>query len=87
MRRTLTSVLLVASLAACGQSRLREPVTLVFLDIGPWHNREYAQWGQRALDDFARETGIAVTRLPAPEAADEQLVQRQLLEAPAPLRT
>jgi trehalose/maltose transport system substrate-binding protein len=60
-------------------------VTIVLLDIGPWHNREYAEWGRRALADFTRETGIEVTRLAAPEAADEQLVlERQLLEGGAP---
>src|SRR5216684_2050307 len=53
--------------------------------LGPWHNREYAQWSQRALEDFARETGIAVKRFPAPESSDEQLVlERQLLEGGAP---
>jgi trehalose/maltose transport system substrate-binding protein len=75
--------MLAIALAGC-RERAREPVTLVFLDIGPWHNPEYATWTQGALDGFTRETGVAVKRLPAPREADEQLVfERQLLEGGA----
>ncbi len=85
MRLFRLPTLLTLALAACAQRTHQEPVTLALLDIGPWHNREYAQWSQRALEDFARETGIAVKRFPAPESSDEQLVlERQLLEGGAP---
>ena len=75
--------MLAIALAGCGE-RAREPVTLVFLDIGPWHNPEYADWTRSALEGFTRETGVAVKRLPAPRESDEQLVfERQLLEGGA----
>ena len=77
------ALLLAIALAGCGESA-REPVTLVLLDIGPWHNPEYAGWTQGALEGFTRETGVIVKRLPGPRESDEQLVfQRQLLEGGA----
>ena len=86
MRRSrLALVSLSLLFAACGPRRAPEPVTVELLDIGPWHQREYAEWGNRALADFTRETGVVVKRLAAPEAPDEQLVlERQLLEGGAP---
>ena len=81
----LALVSLSLLLAACAPRRAPEPVTVELLDIGPWHQREYAEWGNRALADFTRETGVVVKRVAAPEAADEQLVlERQLLEGGAP---
>jgi trehalose/maltose transport system substrate-binding protein len=77
------ALMIAIALAGCGE-RAREPVTLVFLDIGPWHNPEYAAWTQGALEGFTRETGVIVKRLPGPRDSDEQLVlQRQLLEGGA----
>jgi trehalose/maltose transport system substrate-binding protein len=83
-RLRLPVVLIALALAACGERRVREPVTVVLLDIGPWHNWEYAEWAQRALDGFTRETGVIVKRLPSPKSADEQFVfERQLLQGGA----
>jgi trehalose/maltose transport system substrate-binding protein len=81
----LPSVALMLAIALAGcREPAREPVTLVFLDIGPWHNPEYADWTRSALEGFTRETGVAVERLPAPRESDEQLVfERQLLEGGA----
>lgn len=69
---------------ACAEQKAPEPVTIVFLDIGPWGNREYAEWGQRAREGFTRETGIVVKPLTAPESADDQLAfERRFLESRA----
>ena len=86
MRAPRLSVpLLAIALAACGGRPVREPVTVVLLDIGPWYNQAYAEWGRRAMEDFTRETGVVVSRVPAPESSDEQLVlERQILEGGAP---
>jgi trehalose/maltose transport system substrate-binding protein len=83
VRRTGLVVLCLA-LSACSGPKVKEPVTIVLLDIGPWGNREYAEWGQRAREGFTRETGIVVKRLTAPESADDQLAfQRRFLESRA----
>ncbi|PYQ55692.1 MAG: ABC transporter substrate-binding protein [Acidobacteria bacterium] len=75
---------LAFALAACGPRGVREPPTLVLMDIGPSINRQYVEWRRQALEDFTRETGIVVRQLPAPESSDEQLVfDRQLLEGGA----
>jgi trehalose/maltose transport system substrate-binding protein len=78
------AVVLSLVLAACSGRSLREPVTVVLLDIGPWRNAEYAEWGDRAVAGFTPETAVVVKRLRGPESADEQLVlERQLLEGGA----
>ena len=72
------------ALTACGPRPVREPPTLVLLDIGPSINRQYVEWRGQALEDFTRETGIVVRQLSAPESSDEQLVfDRRLLEGGA----
>jgi trehalose/maltose transport system substrate-binding protein len=80
MRRSRAfSFLLLALAAAC--ARRSAPVSLVLLDIGPIGYRDYAEWTQRALEGFTRETRIAVERLPAPQFSDEQFVlERRILE-------
>jgi trehalose/maltose transport system substrate-binding protein len=78
------AVLLILAPAACGRRNVGEPATVVLLDIGPAKNREYAEWIRQALEEFTRETGVLVRRIPAPESSDEQLVfERQLLEGGA----
>jgi trehalose/maltose transport system substrate-binding protein len=70
--------------AACGGRDVREPATVVLLDIGPAKNREYSEWTERSLEGFRRETGIAVERVLGPESSNEQLVfERRLLEGGA----
>jgi trehalose/maltose transport system substrate-binding protein len=75
---------LCLAVLACAPREAAPPVTLVLLDIGPWGNREYAEWGQRAREGFTRESGIVVKRLTAPESADDQLAfERRFLESRA----
>ena len=83
MRRACL-LLLGLALAACAEQKAPAPVTLVLLDIGPWGNREYAEWGRRAREAFTRETGVVVERLRAPESAEDQLaLTRKRLESRA----
>ena len=78
-------VLSLLALAGCGPRSVREPPTVVLLDIGPAKNREYSEWTVTALEAFTRETGIEVKRVFAPESSNEQLVfERRLLEGAAP---
>jgi trehalose/maltose transport system substrate-binding protein len=80
VRRLTDLALLTLALApACAQHPA--PVSLVLLDIVPVENRAYTEWARRALDDFTRETGIAVERQLPPQFSDEQLaLERRILE-------
>lgn len=76
---TVLALLTLAVAPAC--ARRPAPVSLVLLDIVPVENRAYTEWARRALEDFTRETGIAVERQLPPQFSDEQLVlERRILE-------
>ena len=78
-RLTALALLTLALAPACAQRPA--PVSLVLLDIVPVENRAYTEWARRALDDFTRETGIAVERQIPPQFSDEQLaLERRILE-------
>jgi trehalose/maltose transport system substrate-binding protein len=72
--------LLLCSLLLAGcDDRAREPVTLTFLE--EWTNKSFSEHRQRELQQFTRDTGIAVTLLPSPESARDKLALWQELLA------
>jgi trehalose/maltose transport system substrate-binding protein len=59
------------------------PVTITLLDPG-WLAGGMVAWGEHEEQEFTRETGILVKRLPAPEAPIDQLaLLRKLLQNPS----
>src|SRR5215471_11542828 len=84
MRRpSLLTVLVLVSAEACARPPAA-PASVVLLDIVPVENRAYTEWARGALDDFTRQTGIAVERQRPPQFADEQLaLERRILEGGA----
>jgi trehalose/maltose transport system substrate-binding protein len=71
-------LLILASLGCSGPSR--KPVTLVYLDV-EWDTPDFMPGLAQDLQDFTRETGIQIRRLPRPEGSLNQLgVWRELLQ-------
>ncbi len=65
---------------ACSRKVAREPVTLTFLDI-EWEGPDQLDRLARDLQEFTRQTGIHVKRLPAPSGSLTQLaLWRELLQ-------
>jgi len=73
-------VLLSLLLQGCARPTVHEPVTLTLLDQ-EWTTRKFTEAREQELQQFARETGIRVKMLPAPESAREKLVLWQELLA------
>jgi trehalose/maltose transport system substrate-binding protein len=74
--------LIMASLGCTSQSRQssHEPATLTFLDV-QWEASDRLSGLAQDLQDFTRETGIQVKRLPAPDASLSQLaLWKELLQ-------
>src|SRR5437870_4794414 len=70
----LLVVFLFTGLDSCTNgSRSSPPVTVTLLDPG-WLDKEFSVWRSHEVQQFARETGIDVKLLPAPETAVDQLV-------------
>jgi len=77
--RRLGLILLCCGLA-CSRKAPRDPVTVTFLDI-EWEGPDQLERLARDLQEFTRETGIQVKRLPAPSGSLTQLaLWRQLLQ-------
>jgi trehalose/maltose transport system substrate-binding protein len=74
-------LLLLASLGCSGPSR--KPVTLVYLDV-EWDTPDILPALAQDLQDFTRETGIQIRRLPRPDGSLNQLaVWREFLQKSA----
>ena len=74
-------IVLLSSLPqGCARSSVHEPVALTLLDQ-EWTTRKFTEAREQELQQFARETGIRVKMLPAPESAREKLVLWQELLA------
>jgi trehalose/maltose transport system substrate-binding protein len=72
-------VLLSLLLQSCARPSVHGPITLTFLDQ-EWATTTFNEERERMLQQFARETGIQVKLLPAPESTREQLaLWRELL--------
>jgi trehalose/maltose transport system substrate-binding protein len=79
MGRRLGLILLCCGLA-CSRKAAREPATVTFLDI-EWEGPDQLTALTRDLQEFTRETGIRVNRLPAPSGSLTQLaLWRELLQ-------
>lgn len=71
---------LLCLVPACSKQPLHEPVTLTFLDV-EWDTPDRLPELARDLQDFTRETGILVKRLPRPDGSLDQLaLWRQQLQ-------
>jgi trehalose/maltose transport system substrate-binding protein len=80
----ILGILLFASGLACSSQSKREPVTLTFLDL-EWDVQDRLPGLGRDLQDFTRETGIQVKRLPGPDGSLNQLdLWRELLQKGGP---
>lgn len=72
-------LLLAHALAGCGRSSPK-PVTVTFLDV-EWDTSGLHPGISQDLQDFTRQTGIQVKRLPRPDGSLNQLIlARQLLQ-------
>src|SRR5262249_7024519 len=77
--RLLIVVLITVGLG-CSRESSHEPVTVTFLDI-EWEAPDRLPGLAQDLQDFTRETGIQVKRLPAPETSLSQLaLWRELIQ-------
>lgn len=74
-------VILLLSLGlGCSRQPVHEPVTVTYLDI-EWDTPDLMPGLAKDLQDFTRETGIQVKRLPRPDGSFNQLaLWRELLE-------
>jgi trehalose/maltose transport system substrate-binding protein len=73
-------ILLLSFGLACSRRSSREPVTVTFLDV-EWEGPDRLPGLAQDLQDFTRETGIQVNRLPAPDGSLNQLaLWRELLQ-------
>jgi len=76
----MLEILLLSLGLACSRQSEREPLTVTFLDL-EWEAPNQLPRLARDLQDFTRETGIRVERLPAPEGSLNKLaLWRQLLQ-------
>ncbi len=75
----VTFVLLASALVGCGHSS-PQPVTITFLDV-EWDTSGMHPGISQDLQDFTRQTGIQVKRLPRPDGSLNQLtLARELLK-------
>jgi trehalose/maltose transport system substrate-binding protein len=65
-------ILLLCSSVSCTRQAPREPVTITYLDV-EWEAPDELSGIWRDLQDFTRQTGIHVKRLPAPDGSLNQL--------------
>ena len=76
----ILAILLLSFASACSRQLSHEPVTVTFLDI-EYDTPERLPGLGRDLEDFTRETGILVKRLPRPEGSLNQLAMwREILQ-------
>jgi len=76
----ILGALLFVFTSACSRERSRKPVTVTFLDL-EWDIHDRLPGLAQDLQDFTRETGIQVKRLPGPDGSLNQLaLWRQLLQ-------
>jgi trehalose/maltose transport system substrate-binding protein len=72
--------LLFLLLPACSHQPAHEPVTVTFLDV-EWEASDKLAGVTKDLQDFSRETGIQVKRIPAPDSSLSQLaLWKELLQ-------
>jgi trehalose/maltose transport system substrate-binding protein len=80
----ILAISLFSFASACSRQSSDEPVTVTFLDI-EYDTPERLPGLGRDLQDFTRETGIVVKRLPRPEGSLNQLAMwRELLQKGGP---
>ena len=80
---SILGIALVSLSLGCSKQPPREPVTLTFLDI-EWESPDQLSGLAQDLQEFTRETGIQVKRLPAPDSSHNQLEEwRELLQKEA----
>ena len=76
----LFAILALFLCLGCSRPSSHEPVTISFLDV-EWEAPDQLPGLARDLQDFTRETGIQVKRLPAPDGSLNQLaLWRELLQ-------
>src|SRR6516225_2900823 len=76
----LLGVLLLSLCLDCSRQPPHEPITVTFLDI-EWDANDRLPGLARDLQDFTRETGVQVKRLPRPAGSLNQLaLWRELLQ-------
>jgi trehalose/maltose transport system substrate-binding protein len=76
----MLGILLLSPGSGCSRPSSHEPVTLTFLDV-EWEGPDRLPGLAQDLQDFTRETGIQVKRLPAPDGSLNQLaLWRELLQ-------
>jgi trehalose/maltose transport system substrate-binding protein len=69
---SLIAIVLLASGMGCSRHSSPQPVTITFLDI-EWEAPDQLPGLEQDLQDFTRETGIQVKRLPVPDGSLNQL--------------
>jgi len=74
----LLAILLLSLGPGCSRPSSHEPVTVTFLDV-EWEAPDQLPGLARDLQDFTRQTGIQVKRLPAPDGSLNQLALWQEL--------
>jgi len=80
----ILGILLLSLGLGCSRPSSHEPVVVTFLDV-EWDTSGMNPGLERDLQDFARETGIQVKRLPRPDGSLNQLaLWRELLKKGAP---
>jgi trehalose/maltose transport system substrate-binding protein len=73
-------ILLLSLVQGCSRQPAHEPVTLTYLDI-EWDTPDLMPGLAKDLQDFTRDTGIQVKRLPRPDGSFNQLaLWRELLQ-------
>jgi hypothetical protein len=68
----ILGILLLSLGLACSRQSWHEPVTVTFLDV-EWDAPDRLPGLAQDLQDFTRETGIQVKRLPGPDGSLNQL--------------
>lgn len=80
----IVAISLFSLASGCSRQSSHEPVTVTFLDIEYDTPERLPELG-RDLEDFTRETGILVKRLPRPEGSLNQLAMwREILQKGGP---
>lgn len=77
---SLLAIVLLSLPSGCRRPSRHEPVTVTFLDV-EWEAPDQLPGLAQDLQDFTRETGIQVKRLPAPDGSLNQLaLWKELLQ-------
>ena len=80
----MLGILLLSLSLGCSRQSSHEPVTVTFLDI-EYDTPDRLPGLAQELQDFTRETGIRVRRLPRPEGSLNQLAMwKELLQKGGP---